>query len=293
MAAELKFIDGSGVKTKEDNEIIKPVVLNEKRRKTIHEIRVASENDETSNEDKEEVEKNDFIDDEAEEVSNEDSMDEEERQYIKDNEIIEHGISLGSDDTDESHSNADSDGNDSFIVSDNDEDDDILSGSEDDLSNEKKIKKSRIIPLSDSSDENDVDHEKAIKSSSLNNENIEAVVSPEKPTKYKKLNKSLNDIGNKVYNKPSQLVDKNVQENPVQKGEFTLEKFFWKLFLNVFFCLSLVPIEQIINKCDSFINKLNEAKKEQKLANKQVKVSFLHSYPKNKKVNSMILASFL
>lgn len=248
MASELKFIDGFGIKTvAEDKEIANPVNLNEKRRKTIHEIRVASENVASNEEDEKDEEKNDFIDDEAEEVSDEDSMDEEERQIIKDNEIIEQGVSLGLDDTDEEEeSNSDSDSNDSFIVSDNDEDDKLLDGSGDDLSIEKKVNKSRIILMSDSSDEDvDVQDKETEK-------NIETL-SPKKPTKnkklnkssnemvnakkYKKLNKSLNDIdrvsANKKLNKSSNEIvnavtepiaaeENIVQEKPVQKSNFII-----------------------------------------------------------------------
>lgn len=201
LASELKFIDGFGVKNQNEIETQK------NRRKSSHEFNIrrhiSSEDDEIDASDDDAEEKNEFINDEAEEASDEDSMDEEERQYIKENEIVEEGISLGSSDTDEAE-NIVSDDNDSFVVS--DESVDLLDESEDIVSTkDKKKKTSRILKISDSS-EDMANTSLTSPKAEENNEKLIAELmkkhgkSLQKPKKDLslmdnfKLNKSLNDI---------------------------------------------------------------------------------------------------
>lgn len=99
--------------------------------------------------DDEEEERNSYIDDEAEEAEDEeDSMDEEERQYLEDNEIPDRGEDIGSEDTDyDIEDEADND-SDSFVVSDDSEEE-----SGDELPKSKKQRYSRILAVDGSSDE--------------------------------------------------------------------------------------------------------------------------------------------
>ncbi|XP_063821027.1 kinesin-related protein 4-like isoform X2 [Ostrinia nubilalis] len=79
--------------------------------------------------------RNSFLDDEAEVASDDyesgDSQDEDERQYEDENEFIEKGETLDSDDEVSNDTDYEKD---SFVVSSDEEDDDLLSGSGDDLS---------------------------------------------------------------------------------------------------------------------------------------------------------------
>ncbi|XP_013189239.2 putative uncharacterized protein DDB_G0282133 [Amyelois transitella] len=91
-------------------------------------------------------EKSDFLDEEADEVSDDyasgDSRDEEEKQYEKENEILEKGETL------DSHDDASNDTDyekDSFVVSSDEEDNELLSGSGDDLSmSDNELTQSKI-----------------------------------------------------------------------------------------------------------------------------------------------------
>lgn len=108
-------------------------------------------------EENEEEEKNPFMDDEAMEC-NEDSMDPEERQYMEDHEIVDAGISIGSEDTDVEDDEVES--KDSFIVSDDSVE--LLDGSGDDLSHSLKngsAKKQRKRIIDNSSSEDEVANE--------------------------------------------------------------------------------------------------------------------------------------
>ena len=115
-----------------------------------------SEN-ENDDEDEDQVskERSDFVLDEVEE-GEEDSMDSSERNYVKDNEIVEEGEDLGSDDTDGDEEDEE-DEDDSFIASDGPEIDDQYSLDSDEevieLRKSRTKRQSRIINMPDSSDE--------------------------------------------------------------------------------------------------------------------------------------------
>uniref|UniRef100_A0A2A4J5P6 Protein slender lobes n=1 Tax=Heliothis virescens TaxID=7102 RepID=A0A2A4J5P6_HELVI len=95
----------------------------------------SSEEDGSEEEEESSVEKSNLIDDEAEEASDDyesgDSRDDEEREYEEQNEIVEKGETLDSDEEEYSDDSDYEKG--SFIVSSENEDDELLSGSGDDL----------------------------------------------------------------------------------------------------------------------------------------------------------------
>ncbi|KPJ09795.1 hypothetical protein RR48_13429 [Papilio machaon] len=95
----------------------------------------SSAEDSSADEESEASEKESLLDNEAEEASDNylsgDSRDEEEKQYEKENEIVEKGETLTSE---EEFSNDSDYEKDSFLVSSNEEDNELLSGSSDDLS---------------------------------------------------------------------------------------------------------------------------------------------------------------
>ncbi|CAO1428070.1 unnamed protein product [Diamesa tonsa] len=112
--------------------------------------------DENEDEDQEPEERSEFVLDEAEE-GEEDSMDSSERNYIKENEIVEDGEDLGSEDTDGDDIDEEEE-DDSFIASDGPEIDDQYSLDSDEevieLRKSRTAKRqSRIIDMPDSSDE--------------------------------------------------------------------------------------------------------------------------------------------
>ncbi|CAO1433604.1 unnamed protein product [Diamesa hyperborea] len=114
------------------------------------------EENENEDEDQEPEERNEFVLDEAEE-GEEDSMDSSERNYIKENEIVEDGEDLGSEDTDGDDIDEEEE-DDSFIASDGPEIDDQYSLDSDEevieLRKSRTAKRqSRIIDMPDSSDE--------------------------------------------------------------------------------------------------------------------------------------------
>ncbi|XP_047986240.1 microtubule-associated protein futsch-like isoform X5 [Leguminivora glycinivorella] len=96
---------------------------------------VSEEDSDDNDSDEHSVEKNKYLDDEAEEASDDyesgDSQDEEERRYEEANEIVEHGETLTS--NDEMSDDTDYE-KDSFVVSSDEDDNELLSGSGDDLS---------------------------------------------------------------------------------------------------------------------------------------------------------------
>lgn len=125
---------------------------------------VSDDEEEEEKEEEGEKKKSEFIDDEAMEVpEGEESMDEEEREYLKQQEIPENGIDIGSEDTDEGDEEEDDDEPDpedtNFIAfSDQDEDDPVVNDSLDILEEKaEKVskKKKRILVMEDSSDENE------------------------------------------------------------------------------------------------------------------------------------------
>lgn len=116
---------------------------------------------EDSNNSKEEEAHNSFVDNEAEEVDEydeHDSMDSSTKEYLRANEVPTDGHSIGSKDSEHGDGEEeDEDEMDSFIVSDNDEEDDLLDGTGDDLSDddEAKVAKPRrsVLRLADSSED--------------------------------------------------------------------------------------------------------------------------------------------
>ncbi|XP_058118961.1 titin-like [Anopheles ziemanni] len=134
-------------------------------------IEEKNEEDEEDEEEEEEEERdrNELINDEAMEVDgyqSGDSLDAEVRQEMQENEILDHGEDLGSEDTADEGAADEQYENDSFIVSDDDEEldeDALLNGTGDDLSTSgspiKSAKKAtttprrRIIQMGDDSDE--------------------------------------------------------------------------------------------------------------------------------------------
>ncbi|KAF9796317.1 hypothetical protein SFRURICE_019399 [Spodoptera frugiperda] len=92
---------------------------------------------EDESEEESSLKKSKMIDDEAEEASDDyesgDSRDEDEREYEKQNEIVEKGETLDSDDEDGYSDDSDYE-KDSFVVTSDEEDNELLSGSGDDLS---------------------------------------------------------------------------------------------------------------------------------------------------------------
>ncbi|XP_013177908.1 PREDICTED: MATH and LRR domain-containing protein PFE0570w-like [Papilio xuthus] len=95
----------------------------------------SSDDNSTADEESEASDKESLLDNEAEEASDSylsgDSRDEEEKQYEKENEVVEKGETLTSD---EEFSNDSDYEKDSFLVSSNEEDNELLSGTSDDLS---------------------------------------------------------------------------------------------------------------------------------------------------------------
>lgn len=130
-------------------------------KKNISTVQILDSSDEESCDDAESNSENGsrnmFLDDEAMESCGEESMDEEERKYLKENEIPEDGISLGSESDEEMSEEEESD--DSFIVSDSSVQ--LLDGSGDDLGLENNLskrdrlvnKRKRINKIVDTSDE--------------------------------------------------------------------------------------------------------------------------------------------
>lgn len=122
-------------------------------------------------EDDEEPERNSLIDDEAEECEDEDSLDSEERQYLKDNEIPQHGIELGSDDSVHEGGEEEEEeiSNDSFVVSDDEEIELENDGNDDDIpfiddspkNSSTKKNRRRIVEPSDSSENDDANDSKS------------------------------------------------------------------------------------------------------------------------------------
>ncbi|XP_047020463.1 putative uncharacterized protein DDB_G0282133 [Helicoverpa zea] len=96
----------------------------------------SSEEDGSEEEEEPSAEKSNLIDDEAEEASDDyesgDSRDDEEREYEEQHQIVEKGETLDSDDEEDYSDDSDYEKG-SFIVSSENEDDDLLSGSGDDL----------------------------------------------------------------------------------------------------------------------------------------------------------------
>ncbi|KPJ01535.1 hypothetical protein RR46_08572 [Papilio xuthus] len=95
----------------------------------------SSDDNSSADEESEASDKESLLDNEAEEASDSylsgDSRDEEEKQYEKENEVVEKGETLTSD---EEFSNDSDYEKDSFLVSSNEEDNELLSGTSDDLS---------------------------------------------------------------------------------------------------------------------------------------------------------------
>lgn len=145
-----------------------------------------------------------FIDDEAMEVDDYesgDSMESEERQEIEDNEIAEHGETIGSEDSDNEGSEEDEDGDDDSFIAPEDEEPELLDGSGDDLGgsddeqNKSKSKKQRkrIIQVVDTSDDEEQVSKRDLTTVSLDgtttaseNSAVEVAKSPKKtPVKEK------------------------------------------------------------------------------------------------------------
>lgn len=156
----MDYIDGLARQKEPEEEVIKSTNVSVSSRKLNKSIdNTLDESGEDIDDVKEMAEG--FINDEAEEAEDddEDSMDEEQKQYIRDMQIPERDISLGSD-----HSSAvdihvgSSSSMDSFIVSDS-EDDGLLDGTGDDLSLEPRVVKDKPLRRSrrimDTSDEDD------------------------------------------------------------------------------------------------------------------------------------------
>ncbi|XP_054081328.1 dentin sialophosphoprotein isoform X2 [Zeugodacus cucurbitae] len=122
---------------------------------------VEQKDEEEEEEDEENIEKLEFVDDEAMEVDNYqsgDSMDAEERKEMLENEIIDEGESIGSEDTEESNEEDDEE-NASFVTSDSEESLLEYSDNEEHLENDSKKpnkmnSRNRILITSESEDSN-------------------------------------------------------------------------------------------------------------------------------------------
>ncbi|XP_053602448.1 MATH and LRR domain-containing protein PFE0570w-like [Plodia interpunctella] len=114
-----------------NSSLIKKSKINDSKQSNKSGDDTSSEESESEHESKE---KSDFLDDEAEEACDDyesgDSQNEEERQYEKENEIVEKGETLDSSDGVSNDTDYEKD---SFVVSSDEEDNDLLSGSGDDL----------------------------------------------------------------------------------------------------------------------------------------------------------------
>ncbi|XP_045514582.1 dentin sialophosphoprotein isoform X2 [Pieris brassicae] len=110
--------------------------VNESKRKSKKKkMLINDESDDSEISSDESIAKNDLVNDEADDAGDDyesgDSQDEEDLQYAKENEIIDKGVTLTSD---EDFSNDSDYEKDSFIVSSDEEDNQLLEGTEDDLS---------------------------------------------------------------------------------------------------------------------------------------------------------------
>lgn len=141
------------------------------------------EGDEDEDEDLEQKERSELVLDEAEE-GEDDSMDSSERNYVKENEIVEEGEDLGSEDTDGDELDEE-DEEDSFIASDNPDIDQYSLDSDEEvieLRKSRNVKRqSRIIVNSDSSEDEIVLEKTPVKTprKSLTNKSPEKVVEKE------------------------------------------------------------------------------------------------------------------
>lgn len=160
------FIDGFGVQNKSAT-----AALGEAPPKKFFAARNRLEDSDSSDHDNDEVEentpKNEFVEDEAVEAmgyQSGDSMDSEERRDIEDNEHVEDGISLGSQDTD--NENEDDDENDSFIASEDEVFDTLLSD-EDDFDRLVSKSKYKRVVMESSSDSDNEDETTNVKNKSL------------------------------------------------------------------------------------------------------------------------------
>ncbi|XP_055587466.1 protein slender lobes [Uranotaenia lowii] len=155
-------------------------------------------------------EQNSFIDDEAMEVDDYqsgDSMDSETRREMEENEIEDHGETIGSEDSEDQEE--ESNDEDSFVVSDN-ESESLLEGTGDDLESEeeqinpKQKKRKRILSEQDSSAQEDNDETKSEKSS------LQAPTTPEK-SPLSPLKKSSSSKSSK-YESPTSYTTKNATD---------------------------------------------------------------------------------
>ncbi|XP_047507608.1 dentin sialophosphoprotein isoform X2 [Pieris napi] len=109
--------------------------VNESKSKSKKKMLINDESDDSEISNDESISKNDLVDDEADDAGDDyesgDSQDEEELRYAKENEITDKGVTLTSD---EDFSNDSDYEKDSFIVSSDEEDNQLLEGTEDDLS---------------------------------------------------------------------------------------------------------------------------------------------------------------
>ncbi|XP_045485848.1 dentin sialophosphoprotein isoform X5 [Pieris rapae] len=109
--------------------------INESKNKSKKNKMINDESDDSEISNDESIAKNDLVNDEAEDAGDDyesgDSQDDEDVRYAKENEIIDKGVTLTSD---EDFSNDSDYERDSFIVSSDEEDNQLLEGTEDDLS---------------------------------------------------------------------------------------------------------------------------------------------------------------
>lgn len=217
VASTNNIIDPIAIQPDNDDNIIKTITTNKKNQ-------ISSDDDEEADDDA--LSHSSFIDNEAFEVNESDeSMDPEERQYLQENEIIEQGESLGSEDTEPEQK--DSSGIlSSFIVSDNDDaDSELLDGSGDDLCDlvsQRRKSNSRIV-LNSSSDE-------SIENQSNDNtiQMIQNSIKSKKKDKYLSKSfcsdtKSSNDDHQSKANKSFGEINKVVRE-PFDKNQYLNKK---------------------------------------------------------------------
>uniref|UniRef100_A0A1Q3F174 Putative translation initiation factor 5b eif-5b n=1 Tax=Culex tarsalis TaxID=7177 RepID=A0A1Q3F174_CULTA len=170
-----------------------------KKRKSPKKTPRKEEEEDEEEDDEESQDGCNFIDDEAMEVDDYesgDSMDSADRQEMEDNEVPEHGESIGSEDSENEGSDEDEDGDDDSFIAPEDEDEepellegsgDDLGGSEDEQNKSKTKKRRRIIQVVDTSDDEKEVSKKDLSTVSLDrtataseNSAVEVVKSPKK-----------------------------------------------------------------------------------------------------------------
>lgn len=198
-SADLPFIDGFGIRNKSietTEEVASPKkfiparnLLDQPKHLDVSDDGAEADGDDESDNEIENKPRNEFLDDEAEEASYDegDSMDEEERQYIQQNEIVEVGIHLGTEDTDEEENDDEECEKDSFIATDDDVHDAVSDADTDEDDFDRMAKKKpetktaatpkyrRLVVASDSdSDEADLNEK--------NKSQVDIILNGRKPT---------------------------------------------------------------------------------------------------------------